>query len=75
MAVAALNHPAHAALVPMGFGVGIGRIGEWYEQGNFYRGGACQMLFTSALPRGLRQRGIHGAWKGLQALGQPDVDQ
>jgi len=49
MGVAALNHPAHAALVPMGFGAGVGRVGEFYEQGNWYRGGAQQMLFTSWL--------------------------
>jgi putative CocE/NonD family hydrolase len=46
MAVASLNHPAHAAAVPMGFGAGVGRVGEFYEQGNWYRGGAQQMLFT-----------------------------
>ncbi len=49
MAVAALDHPAHAAMVPMGFGAGVGRVGEYYEQGNWYRGGAQQMLFTSWL--------------------------
>ena len=49
MAVASLDHPAHAALVPMGFGAGVGRIGDWYEQGNWYRGGAEQMLFISWL--------------------------
>ena len=46
MAVAALDHPSHAAMVPMGYGAGVGRIGEYYEQGNWYRGGAHQMLFT-----------------------------
>ncbi len=46
MAVAALNHPAHAAMVPMGFGAGVGRVDQYYEQGNWYRGGAQQMLFT-----------------------------
>jgi putative CocE/NonD family hydrolase len=46
MAVASLDHPAHAAAIPMGFGAGVGRIGEFYEQGNWYRGGAQQMLFT-----------------------------
>ncbi|MGI9202630.1 MAG: CocE/NonD family hydrolase [Woeseiaceae bacterium] len=40
--LAAMNHPAHAAAVPMAYGAGIGRIGEFYEQGNFYRGGAIQ---------------------------------
>ncbi len=49
MAVASMNHPAHAALVPQAFGAGVGRIGEFYEQGNFYRGGANQMLFTAWL--------------------------
>ncbi len=49
MAVAALDHPAHAAMVPMGFGAGVGRVGEFYEQGNWYRGGAQQMLFTTWL--------------------------
>lgn len=47
MAVAALGHPALKALVPQAFGAGVGRIGnKFYEQGNWYRGGAIQMLFT-----------------------------
>ena len=37
-----MDHPAHAAAVPMAYGAGIGRVGEFYEQGNFYRGGAIQ---------------------------------
>jgi len=49
MAVAALNHPAHTAMIPAGYGAGIGRVGEFYEQGNWFRGGAQQMLFTSWL--------------------------
>ncbi len=49
MAVAALDHPAHAAMVPQGFGAGVGRVGNFYEQGNWYRGGAQQMLFTAWL--------------------------
>ena len=49
MAVAALDHPAHAAMVPMGFGAGVGRVGPFMEQGNWYRGGAQQMLFTAWL--------------------------
>ena len=49
MAVAAMDHPAHAALVPQGFGAGVGRIGDYFEQGNWYRGGAGQMLFTTWL--------------------------
>lgn len=49
MAVAALDHPAHAAMVPQGYGAGVGKVGDYYEQGNWYRGGAQQMLFTSWL--------------------------
>lgn len=49
MAVAALDHPAHAAMVPQGYGAGVGRVGRFYEQGNWYRGGAQQMLFTAWL--------------------------
>ena len=49
MGLASLDHPAHAAMVPQGFGAGVGRIGEWYEQGNWYRGGAEQMLFFTWL--------------------------
>lgn len=49
MAAASLNHPALAALVPQGYGAGVGRIGDFYEQGNWYRGGAGQMLFTAWL--------------------------
>jgi len=49
MGLASLNHPAHAAMVPQGFGAGVGRIGDWYEQGNWYRGGAEQMLFFTWL--------------------------
>jgi predicted acyl esterase len=49
MGLAALDHPAHAAMVPQGFGAGVGRVGEFYEQGNWYRGGAVQMLFISWL--------------------------
>lgn len=43
MGLAAMDHPAHAAAVPMGQGAGIGRMGPYFEQGNFYRGGAIQM--------------------------------
>lgn len=49
MAVAALDHPAHAAMVPQGFGAGVGSVGDIMEQGNWYRGGAEQLLFFSWL--------------------------
>lgn len=47
LGVAALNHPAFAAMIPQGFGAGVGRVGPYYEQGNWYRGGAVQMLFIA----------------------------
>jgi len=49
MAVAALDHPSHAAMVPQGYGAGVGRVGDYFEQGNWYRGGAEQLLFFSWL--------------------------
>ena len=49
MAVASLDHPAHAALIPQGFGAGVGKVGRFHEQGNWYRGGVHQMLFAAWL--------------------------
>ncbi len=47
MGVAALGNPAFAAMIPQGFGAGVGRVGPYFEQGNWYRGGAVQMLFIA----------------------------
>ena len=49
MAVSALDHPSHAAMVPQGFGAGVGKVSDIHEQGNWYRGGVEQMLFFSWL--------------------------
>jgi uncharacterized protein len=49
MGIAALGHPAYAAMNVQGFGAGVGRVGPYYEQGNWYRGGAMQMLFITWL--------------------------
>ncbi len=49
LGVAAQNPPALAAMIPQGFGAGVGRVGPYYEQGNWYRGGAVQMLFIAWL--------------------------
>ncbi len=49
MAIASLGHPAFAAMNVQGFGAGVGRVGPYYEQGNWYRGGAVQMLFITWL--------------------------
>ena len=34
LALAAQNHPAHAAMVPQASGAGIGKVGRFQEQGN-----------------------------------------
>ncbi len=49
LAVAALGNPAFAAMIPQGFGAGVGRVAPYFEQGNWYRGGAVQMLFIAWL--------------------------
>lgn len=48
-AVAAQGNPAFTTMIVQGFGAGIGRVGPYYEQGNWYRGGAVQMLFIAWL--------------------------
>lgn len=45
LALAAQNHPAHAAMIPMASGAGIGKVGEFQEQGNWYTGGVPRTLF------------------------------
>ena len=49
MAVAATAPTGLATIIPQGFGAGVGRVGPYYEQGNWYRGGAVQMLFIAWL--------------------------
>ena len=66
MAVAALEPPGLAAIAPAGYGAGVGRIGPWYEQGNWYRGGAQQMLFTAWL---------YGNQNNQRPMFPPDLSQ
>ncbi len=49
MAVAAQAPSGLGTIIPQGFGAGVGRVGGFYEQGNWYRGGAVQMLFIAWL--------------------------
>jgi uncharacterized protein len=49
MAVAAQAPKGLTTLIPQGFGAGVGRVKPYYEQGNWYRGGAVQMLFIDWL--------------------------
>jgi putative CocE/NonD family hydrolase len=66
MAAASLDHDAHSTLVAQGFGAGVGRIGDWYEQGNWYRGGAEQMLFFAWL---------YGVQTGIRPMFPPNLTQ
>jgi len=47
LAVASRGNKALATFIPESFGAGVGRVGPYYEQGNWFRGGALQMLFTT----------------------------
>jgi len=44
--VASRGNKALATFIPESFGAGVGRVGPYYEQGNWFRGGAVQMLFA-----------------------------
>jgi putative CocE/NonD family hydrolase len=47
--VASRGNKALATIIPESYGAGVGRVGPYYEQGNWFRGGAVQMLFTTWL--------------------------
>jgi uncharacterized protein len=49
LAVASRGDKALATFIPESFGAGVGRVGPYYEQGNWFRGGAVQMLFGTWL--------------------------
>jgi uncharacterized protein len=49
LAVVAEDDPGFATFNVQGFGAGVGKVGPYYEQGNWYRGGAVQLLFLSWL--------------------------
>jgi putative CocE/NonD family hydrolase len=49
LAVASRGNKALTTIIPESFGAGVGRVGPYYEQGNWFRGGAVQMLFGTWL--------------------------
>jgi len=49
MAAASLGNKALTTIIPESFGAGVGKVGQYNEQGNWYRGGAVQMLFIDWL--------------------------
>src|SRR5437763_2993558 len=66
LAVAAQGNPALAAIIPQGFGAGVGRVASYFEQGNWYRGGAVQMLFIAW---------IYGEQNQVRPMLPPDTSQ
>src|SRR5580692_2574298 len=66
LGVAAQGNPHFAAMIPQGFGAGVGRVGPYYEQGNWYRGGAVQMLFIAWL---------YGEQNTVRPMFPPDTSQ
>jgi putative CocE/NonD family hydrolase len=86
LALAGLNHPAHAAMVPMAAGAGIGKVGRFQEQGNWYTGGVPRTLFfvwlygvdnplRAQLPSGLDQKTrAHIAQYNDLAAKKPTID-
>ena len=49
LSVASRGDKSLATFIPESFGAGVGRVGPYYEQGNWFRGGAVQMLFATWL--------------------------
>lgn len=86
LAVAAQGANAYTTFIPQGFGAGVGRVGGYYEQGNWYRGGAVQMLFIAwlygqqnqvrpMLPRGASQEDLIRTSRYFDlAMQSPPVD-
>ncbi len=66
MGVAGMGVPSYAAMIPQGFGAGVGKVGPYYEQGNWYRGGAVQMLFIAW---------ISGEQNQIRPMFSPDTTQ
>ena len=46
LAVVSRGNKALTTFIPESFGDGVGRVGPYYEQGNWFRGGAMQMRFS-----------------------------
>jgi uncharacterized protein len=47
--IASRGDKALTTMIPESFGAGVGKVGPYYEQGNWFRGGAVQMLFMTWL--------------------------
>lgn len=85
LAVASRGNKALATFIPESFGAGVGRVGPYYEQGNWFRGGAVQMLFGTwlydygflvkdgrpAFPPGMSQEALIAAAKSFDLHPHP----
>jgi predicted acyl esterase len=56
LAVASRGNRALATFIPESFGAGVGRVGPYYEQGNWFRGGAVQIHHVALRLRPSNQR-------------------
>ena len=86
LAAASLGNKALTTIIPQSFGAGVGKVGPYNEQGNWYRGGAVQMLFIDWLygeqnqvrpmfPKDLSQKDLIKASKMFDLAPQmPPVD-
>ncbi len=86
LAVAARGNPGYTTMIAQGFGAGVGRVAPYFEQGNWYRGGAVQMLFIAWLygqqnqvrpmfPRDASQEDLIAASRAFDLAAQlPPVD-
>jgi putative CocE/NonD family hydrolase len=66
LGVAAQGAKGFTTMIPQGFGAGVGRVAPYYEQGNWYRGGAVQMLFAAW---------IYGEQNQTRPMFPPNVSQ
>jgi putative CocE/NonD family hydrolase len=85
LAVASRGNKALTTFIPESFGASVGRVGPYYEQGNWFRGGAVQLLFTSwlsdyglqtrdgrpTLPPGMSQQALVTAAKSYDLAAHP----
>ena len=86
IAAVARNVPGFASFNAQGFGCGVGRIGPYYEQGNWYRGGVFMMYNLTwfydnqkpehpMFPRNMSQEDLVRVSKGWDlAMRLPRVD-
>ena len=74
-----------STFIPESFGAGVGRVRPYFEQGNWFRGGAVQMLFGTwlydsglqtkdgrpTLPAGMSREALVAAAKSYDLSAQP----